>query len=85
MIIGHTDKKGSEAYNLKLSRQRAAAVVQALEARGVSDSSLKSMGVGEQDATVPESASNAEREKDRKVIVKPADAATWDAMKKRDY
>ncbi|QFG52345.1 OmpA family protein [Chryseobacterium sp.] len=85
MIIGHTDKKGSEAYNLKLSKQRAAAVVQALEARGVNESSLKSMGVGEQDAVVPESASNAEREKDRKVIVKPADAATWDAMKKRDY
>ncbi|MBW8358427.1 MAG: OmpA family protein [Weeksellaceae bacterium] len=84
-IIGHTDKKGSEAYNLKLSQRRAAAVVEALEARGVSPSSLKSMGVGEQDATVPESASDAERLKDRKVIVKPADAATWDAMQKRDY
>ncbi len=85
VIVGHTDKKGSEAYNLKLSRQRAAAVVNALEKRGVDDNSLKSIGVGEQDAVVPESASNAEREKDRKVIVRPADAATWDSMQKRDY
>jgi len=84
MIIGHTDKKGSEAYNLKLSRERAASVVKALESRGVADSALKSMGVGEQDATVPESASDAERIIDRKVVVKPADAATWDAMKKSD-
>jgi hypothetical protein len=43
------------------------------------------MGVGEQDATVPETASNAERLKDRKVVVKPADEATWESMKKRDY
>ena len=84
MIIGHTDKKGSDAYNLKLSRQRAASVVNALESRGVADSALKSMGVGEQDATVPESASDAERIIDRKVVVKPADAATWDTLKKSD-
>ena len=42
------------------------------------------MGVGEQDATVPESASDAERIIDRKVVVKPADAATWDTLKKSD-
>lgn len=85
LIIGHTDKKGAESYNLKLSQKRAGAVVDALEARGVADNALKSMGVGEQDATVPENASNAERLKDRKVVVKPADASTWESMKKRDY
>lgn len=84
LIVGHTDKKGSDAYNLRLSRQRAAAVVNALEARGVPSSALKSMGVGEQDATVPETASDAARMVDRKVVVKPADAATWDTLKKSD-
>ena len=33
LITGHTDKKGNDAYNLKLSRERAAAVVKALEER----------------------------------------------------
>jgi hypothetical protein len=42
LLTGHTDAKGSAAYNLKLSRERAAAVVGALEARGVSSSTLKS-------------------------------------------
>lgn len=84
LVVGHTDKKGKDSYNLRLSRERAAAVVRALEDRGVSQSALKSIGVGEQDATVPETASDAERLVDRKVVVKPADAATWDTLKKSD-
>lgn len=70
MIIGHTDKKGNDAYNMKLSEQRAAEVVKELEKRGVSASQLKSKGVGETEATIPESASDAERLQDRKVEVK---------------
>ncbi len=85
LLTGHTDKKGSESYNLKLSQKRAAAVVQALEARGVNNNQLKSKGVGEAEATVAESASNAERLKDRKVVVSAVDAAAWEAIKKRDY
>lgn len=85
LITGHTDKKGSEAYNLRLSQRRAYAVVQALEARGVNDTQLKSKGVGEAEATVAENASNAERMKDRKVVVSAVDAAAWDAIQKRDY
>lgn len=85
MIVGHTDKKGSDSYNLRLSQRRAAAVVDALEARGVANTALKSQGVGERDATVSETASNEARLKDRKVVVMPADNATWEAMKKRDY
>ena len=85
LVIGHTDKKGNEAYNLKLSRQRAASVVKALEARGVNGDQLKSKGVGEADATVPETASDAERLVDRKVEVKAiVDMNEWAAMKKSD-
>jgi outer membrane protein OmpA-like peptidoglycan-associated protein len=54
---------------LKLSRERAAAVVAALEARGVNANALKSIGVGEAKATVPATASDAERQVDRKVVV----------------
>ena len=38
--------------------------------RGVPSSQLKSKGVGEAEATVPETASDAERLQDRKVEVK---------------
>ena len=70
LLIGHTDKKGSDAANLKLSQARAAEVVKELVKRGVAPSQLKSKGVGEAEATVPETASDAERLQDRKVEVK---------------
>ena len=85
LVIGHTDKKGSEAYNLKLSRERAASVVAALEARGVKPEQLKSKGVGEAEATVPETASDAERLVDRKVEIKAiVDMNEWAALQKSD-
>jgi len=86
LLEGRTDAKGSEAYNLKLSRQRAAAVVAALDARGVDADALKSIGVGKAKATVPATASDAERQVDRKVVVTAIeDAAQWSAIQKRDY
>ena len=85
LVVGHTDKKGSDAYNLKLSRERAQTVVKALEARGVSADQLKSKGVGKAEATVAETASDAEREKDRKVEVKAiVDLNEWAALQKSD-
>ena len=84
LLTGETDKKGPESYNLKLSRERAAAVVNALEARGVSGNQLKSKGVGEANATVAENASNDERMADRKVVVTAVDKEAFDAMDKSD-
>jgi len=84
VIIGMTDKKGSDTYNLNLSRQRAAAVVKALETRGVNPAVLKSIGIGSQEATVPATASDAERQVDRKVIVRAISGAEWDTYKKSD-
>ncbi len=84
VIIGTTDKKGADAYNLKLSRERAAAVVKALEARGVNGDNLKSIGIGSQEATVPATASDAERQVDRKVIVRAISGAEWTTYKKSD-
>ncbi len=45
-VVGHTDSVGSLDSNLKLSSVRAAAVVNALVARGIAASRLKSAGVG---------------------------------------
>lgn len=61
-------------------------MVAALDARGVDANALKSIGVGAAKATVPATASDAERQVDRKVVVKAVtDAAQWSAIQKRDY
>ena len=39
-VEGHTDAKGSEAYNVNLSQKRASSVVQYLISSGVSKDSL---------------------------------------------
>ena len=84
LVTGHTDAKGAEAYNLKLSRQRAASVVAALEAKGVNPNQLKSIGVGERDAKVSEKATDAERQADRRVVVEAVNGAAWEALQKSD-
>jgi len=47
MIEGSTDSTGSADYNQKLSGARAQAVAQALQLRGVQESQLQTIGLGE--------------------------------------
>ncbi len=69
LITGYTDSKGSSQYNMELSRKRAAAVVNALIGRGVSQSMLKSRGVGDKISYIKSGASDIVRKGDRKVTV----------------
>jgi outer membrane protein OmpA-like peptidoglycan-associated protein len=46
-IEGHTDSQGSDEYNLKLSQQRAQAVVDRLVQKGVEAQRLEAKGYGE--------------------------------------
>jgi outer membrane protein OmpA-like peptidoglycan-associated protein len=46
-IEGHTDDKGSDVYNRRLSDKRAAAVVKWLVKHGIDESRLESIGYGE--------------------------------------
>lgn len=69
-IAGYTDKKGDEAANKKLSDDRAKAVQAALGKSGVGAQVPEAEGYGEEFATVPETASDKEREADRKTSVR---------------
>lgn len=47
MVAGHTDTRGSEAYNLDLSQRRAEAVENVLIQRGVDSRRIQAVGYGE--------------------------------------
>jgi OOP family OmpA-OmpF porin len=53
VVVGHTDRVGSDAYNLNLSLRRAEAVRDALVARGVAAERIDIIGRGEWDPAVP--------------------------------
>lgn len=52
-IQSHTDSKGSESYNIKLSQSRAESVVNYLVSKGISSSRLKAKGYGESKPLAP--------------------------------
>jgi outer membrane protein OmpA-like peptidoglycan-associated protein len=45
-IVGHTDNVGSYDYNVKLSQQRAEAVISALQSVGVAPTRMTGVGIG---------------------------------------
>lgn len=48
-VIGHTDSKGTDAYNQSLSERRATAVTGYLRTRSIAGSRLSAKGMGESD------------------------------------
>lgn len=69
LVAGYTDAKGTDEYNEELSLARAKAVYEALLSRGIPASRLCYRGFGKRMAIVPESASDEQREGDRKVVI----------------
>ena len=52
-VLGHTDAKGTEAYNLTLSNRRAMAVADCLRGKGVAADRLLTEGRGEAEPVAP--------------------------------
>lgn len=52
LVIGHTDRAGTDAFNDALSRQRAEVVRRALVARGVADQNIVIVGRGEREPII---------------------------------
>jgi outer membrane protein OmpA-like peptidoglycan-associated protein len=68
-VYGHTDSVGSDAYNLELSRRRAAAVAGYLEARGLQPARVGIRGFGETQPVAPND-DEAGRAANRRVEIK---------------
>lgn len=70
-IGAYTDKKGDDASNMKLSQGRAETVLAAIKAAGGDVTHItKAEGYGESIAEVAETASDAERLKDRRTAIR---------------
>jgi OmpA-OmpF porin, OOP family len=68
-VQGHADERGEDKYNLRLTEERAAAVVTYLVNKGVKRSRLRSVGYGEY-CPVDEDSNEAAWEKNRRVEFK---------------
>jgi OOP family OmpA-OmpF porin len=65
-VEGHTDSRGSDKRNLKLSDGRAASVMDYLKGQGVSESRMVSKGYGE-DVPIADNRTRVGREQNRRV------------------
>ena len=65
-IAGHTDSKGTDAYNMKLSRDRAYAVANYLSARGVASNRINVVAYG-QTRPIADNNSDYGRQQNRRV------------------
>lgn len=69
-IDGHTDSKGTDTYNLKLSERRAKAVVDLLVKSGIDATRLTYKGLGES-SPAADNATEEGRAKNRRVEITP--------------
>lgn len=67
-IEGHTDSDASDAYNLKLSNDRAAAVRAYLESKGIDGKRMESKGFGES-KPIADNATEAGKDDNRRVEI----------------
>lgn len=82
-VDGHTDSRGSDAYNQKLSEARAASVMAYLVERGVAADRMTSKGFGES-MPVADNATDDGRELNRRVEIKITESGSGDAAATAD-
>lgn len=68
-VEGHTDERGSRAYNLALGERRAEAVKELLRAHGAGTEQVETVSYGEEQPLVPESNEQAWAENRRAELV----------------
>ena len=69
LVVGHTDERGSEKYNLKLSEVKAEYLRKLLVERGVDPQRIKSIGVGPKECVVPNAQTEPEHAQNRRLTL----------------
>jgi outer membrane protein OmpA-like peptidoglycan-associated protein len=69
-LSSHTDSRGKDAYNLKLSQQRAQAAVDYIVSKGVSKARITAKGYGETRPLVPNAKTEEEYQRNRRTEFK---------------
>ena len=69
-VAGHTDSRGSDEYNMKLSQRRAEAVRSYLVSKGIASDRLSAKGYGESQP-VADNATDEGRFQNRRVELAP--------------
>lgn len=69
LLDGHTDAKGSDAYNLKLGERRALAVKKYLIKRGISESKFQLLSHGKREPVAPNETATG-RQSNRRVVIR---------------
>ena len=70
-ISSHTDARGSDAYNLKLSQERAKSVVDYLVSKGIASERLIAQGYGESKLLIKDAKTEEEHQKNRRTAFRP--------------
>jgi outer membrane protein OmpA-like peptidoglycan-associated protein len=76
LIVGHTDSKGDDAYNMRLSERRASAAMSFLAQQGVERSRIRISGRGEEEPVASnDSESGAQQNRRVEVAIYANEAA----------
>lgn len=70
-ISSHTDERGSDKYNLRLSQERAKSCVDYLISKGISPDRLLATGYGETKLLIPHAQTEEEHQKNRRTAFRP--------------
>lgn len=69
-LSSHTDQRGKDAYNLKLSQQRAQSAVDYIVSKGIDKARITAKGYGETRPIIPTAKSEAEYQRNRRTEFK---------------
>jgi len=70
-INSHTDERGGDAYNMRLSQERAKSCVDYLISKGIAKERLLPQGYGETKLLIPKATTEEEHQKNRRTAFRP--------------